>query len=154
MGNHCSSKTYNKEPIQFYKNVNINETDQNSAKEKVKLTITLHNVQDTNQKWVSLLLYTSKQRNNYKIGGQTERQSKDLQNNISFTQFFIMEYYFEKEQPMGINIQSNQSSPMLVQTTLGSIMGSRGQKFKKDLDDGSSLEINGKSLNNTNMYFC
>ena len=151
MGNNCSSKTYNKEPIQFYKNVNINETDQNSAKEKVKLTITLHNVQDTNQKWVSLLLYTSKQRNNYKIGGQTERQSKDLQNNISFTQFFIMEYYFEKEQPMGINIQSNQSSPMLVQTTLGSIMGSRGQKFKKELDDGSSLEINGKSLNNTNM---
>ena len=151
MGNNCSPKVYNRDPIQFYKNVNVSETDQNSAKEKVKLTITLHNVQDNSQKWVSLLLYTTKLRNNYKTGGQTERQTKDSQNNISFTQFFIMEYYFEKEQPMGINIQSNQSSSILVQTTLGSIMGSRGQKFKKDLDDGSSLEINGKSLSNTNM---
>ena len=151
MGNNCSPKVYNRDPIQFYKNVNVSETDQNSAKEKVKLTITLHNVQDNSQKWVSLLLYTTKLRNNYKTGGQTERQTKDSQNNISFTQFFIMEYYFEKEQPMGINIQSNQSSSILVQTTLGSIMGSRGQKFKKDLDDGSTLEINGKSLNNTNM---
>ncbi len=34
-------------------------------------------------------------------------------------------------------------------------MGSRGQKFTKKLDDGSTLEINGKSLNNNNMkaYF-
>ena len=30
-------------------------------------------------------------------------------------------------------------------------MGSRGQKFTKKLDDGSTLEINGKSLNNNNM---
>ena len=34
----CGPANY---PIQFYKNVNINETDQNSAKEKVKLTISL-----------------------------------------------------------------------------------------------------------------
>ena len=30
-------------------------------------------------------------------------------------------------------------------------MGIRGQNFKKELDDGSSLQINGKSLNNKNM---
>ena len=35
MGN-CGPANYNRDPIQFYKNVNINETDQNSAKEKVK----------------------------------------------------------------------------------------------------------------------
>ena len=53
---------------------------------------------------------------------------------------------------MGINIQSTQS--YISSTTLGNIMGSRGQKFKKELD-GSSLQINGKSLNNKNMkaYF-
>ena len=50
---------------------------------------------------------------------------------------------------MGINIQSTQS--YISSTILGNIMGSRGQKFKKELDDGSSLQINGKSLNNKNM---
>ena len=98
MGN-CGPANYNRDPIQFYKNVNINETDQNSAKEKVKLTISLHNVPDMNLKWVSLLLYTNKLRTNYKIGGQTEKQSKNSLNDISFTRFFIMEYYLEKEQP-------------------------------------------------------
>ena len=148
MGN-CGPANYNRDPIHFYKNVNISETDQNSAKEKVKLTISLHNVQDQNLKWISLLIYSSKARMNHRVGGQTEKQSRNAQNDINFTQFFIMEYYFEKEQPMGINILS--TSNILVQTTLGSIMGSRGQKFTKKLDDGSTLEINGKNLNNNNM---
>ena len=65
-----STKTYVKESIQIYKNIKINEIDQSSAKEKVKLTITFYNVQDFNQKW-GISFYKNKQRRDYKIGGQT-----------------------------------------------------------------------------------
>ena len=63
-----------------------------------------------------------------------------------------MEYYFEKEQPMGINIQTKSNlNGNIIQTSLGSIMGSRGQKFTKQLNDNSTLEIKCTSINDINM---
>ena len=64
-----------------------------------------------------------------------------------------MEYYFEKEQPLGFQIKGSFNET--VQTTLGSIMGSRGQKLKKTLSNNSILEISGQRLSDlkTNLNF-
>ena len=153
MGNSCQSKKVSKDEIYYYKNLDQNITAETTeAKQKVKLTISLLNIQDTNQRKISLLIYENKSRLQFRVQGETEYQSKNNENKINFNQFFIMEYYFEKEQPMGINIQTKSNSKgNIVETSLGSIMGSRGQKFTKQLNDNSTLEIKCTSINDINM---
>ena len=135
--NLCKSKNIKRDAEFFYKTVNVNELD-NSAKEKVRLTISILKPQYVKYQ-TTLYLYQNKQRANYQTGGQTEK----LEGNgatITFAHVFIMEYYFEKEQHVGFNVK-NGSNTTLVQTTLGSIMGARGQKFHYWLPSGATVEI-------------
>ena len=145
--NLCKSKNIKRDPEFFYKTVNVNELD-NSAKEKVRLTISILKPQYVKYQ-TTLYLYHNKQRSNYQTGGETE----EIEGNgptITFAHVFIMEYYFEKEQHVGFNVK-NGGSTTLVQTTLGSIMGARGQKFHYLLPSGSTVEISGKSLESNNL---
>ena len=96
MGNSCQSKKVSKDEIYYYKNLDQNITAETTeAKQKVKLTISLLNIQDTNQRKISLLIYENKSRLQFRVQGETEYQSKNNENKINFNQFFIMEYYFE-----------------------------------------------------------
>ena len=150
MGNLCQTKGIQKEAIYYYKLVDSVTAETTVEKQKVKLTVSLSDVPDSSQRKVSLLNYQDKSRLAFKLQGETDFQSKNNENKINFNQFFVMEYYFEKEQPMGIKINWS-SNEVILQTSLGSIMGSRGQKFIKKLNDGSTLEINASNLNDINM---
>ena len=145
--NLCKSKNIKRDAEFYYKTVNVNELD-NSAKEKVRLTISILKPQYTKYQ-ATLYLYQNKLRANYQMGGQTEEQEGNGAN-ITFTHVFIMEYYFEKEQHVGFNVRIGSSST-LVQTTLGSIMGARGQKYHYNLSNGAIFEISGKSLESNNL---
>ena len=92
--NLCKSKNVRREAEFFYKTVNVNELD-NSAKEKVKLTISILRPAHGVHYQTSLLLYQSKAKTNYQLGGQTEDRT-GAENTLTFNQFFVMEYYFEK----------------------------------------------------------
>ena len=81
----------------------------------------------------------------------TETKTKDDSNSINFVQFFLVEYFFEKQQPLIIKILNNNSIQELIETNIGNIMGCRGQKLKKVLSDNSILEISGLNLENKNM---
>ena len=148
----CKTQMEDKSPQYFYRSINENETNLENDKEKVKLVIELINVSSSQEIFVNLILYKDKSRTKYSNGGETEKLNKDGNNHISFNQFFILDYYFEKEQPMALKINGGINE--IIQTSLGSIMGSRGQKFIKKLSCGATLQVNTAALNNNNNMKC
>ena len=153
MGNKmCQSQTINRNPVYFFKTLQSNELTDNSEeiKQKVKLTLELKQINDDSQRNISLLIFNDPSKQNSTNGGTTESKSKSNTNNIIFSQFFVMEYYFEKEQPILFTINGG-SNQYRVETTLGNIMGSRNQRFIYKLEDNSIFEVTGQGLNNQNM---
>ena len=154
MGNDCQRKdTLNYNQIFFYKNLSseaqINEEEKEMT-QKVKLSFSLKNVNDSSSKSINLLLEDPDKKSSHSVGN-TESKTKDESNSINFVQFFLVEYFFEKQQPLIIKILQNNSFQEQIETNIGNIMGSRGQKLKKVLSDNSTLEINGLHLQNNNM---
>ena len=107
--------------------------------QRVSLNCSIKNKDSTSECRVELLIYSDTQRKASKSGGSTESKSKDLSNNIIFDKFFAIPYYFERQQLLDFRIYSG-SSHETIQTSLGSIMGSRKQTLIKKLDDGSDFE--------------
>ena len=136
------------DPIYYYKEIEEGNNDLGKEmKEKVKLNIELKNVQSNSNYTVTFLIYKDKKHELYNNEGTTEQASKDENNTIKFSKFFSMEYYFEKEQPLGFQINGLET----IKTTLGNIMGSRGQKLIKKLSDGTDLVIQANKLSNINI---
>ena len=69
-----------------------------SMEQRVSLICTLKNVDSSNDFKIELILYSDTQRKASKSGGFTEKRSKDMNNIISFEQFFAMPYFFERQQ--------------------------------------------------------
>ena len=126
------------------------QNDQNEEMDqRVSLICSLKNV-DTNDEYkVELIIYHDTQRKSSKSGGFTEGRMKDISNNISFNQFFSMPYYFEKQQLLGFKIFKGINSEE-IQTSLGSIMGSRKQTLIKKLSDGSDFQVHGREIKKSN----
>jgi len=126
------------------------QNDQNEEMDqRVSLICSLKNV-DTNDEYkVELIIYLDTQRKSSKSGGFTEGRMKDNSNNISFNQFFSMPYYFEKQQLLGFKIFKGTNSEE-IQTSLGSIMGSRKQTLIKKLSDGSDFQVYGREIKKSN----
>ena len=99
---------------------------------------------------INLIQYTDNTRKiKLKDEEETEMASvSSSSNSIIFNKFFILNYYFEKEQPIDFNISGSINST--ISTSLHSIMGSRGQKFIKVIKEGKKpkLEIQGFSYKN------
>ena len=120
--------------------------DQNIAMEqRVSLECTLKNLDSTNYYKVELILYSDTKRKASKSGGYTEEKIKDMNNTISFEQFFAIPYFFERQQLLDFRVY-NGNNYETIETSLGSIMGSRKQTFKKKLQDGSDIEIKGREI--------
>ena len=148
-GNFCKTQVEDKSPQYFYRSVNENEVDIQNEKEKVKLVIEMINVTTDQDIFVKLTLYKDKNRTQFSNGGQTEKLHRNNNNHITFNQFFILDYYFEREQPITLFVNGGINET--ITTSLGSIMGSRGQKFIKQLSSGATLQVNTAALNNNNM---
>ena len=124
--------------------------DQNIAMEqRVSLICSLKNVDSNNEIKIELIIYSDTERKASKSGGFTEKRAKDLNNVISFEQFFAMPYFFERQQLLDFKIY-NGSNVETIQTSLGSIMGSRKQTLTKKLQDGSDLQVKGKEIKKSN----
>ena len=124
--------------------------DQNIAMEqRVSLICALKNVDSSNEFKIELIIYSDTQRKASKSGGFTEKRSKDMNNTISFEQFFAMPYFFERQQLLDFKI-FNGSQVETIQTSLGSIMGSRKQTLVKKLQDGSDFSVHGREIKKSN----
>ena len=126
--------------------LNINNA---SMEQRVSLTIKIKNVDVTTEHKVELLIYNDTERKFSKSAGFTESRAKDLTNNIiNFQQFFAIPYFFEKQQLLDFRVFTHalNNNFETIQTSLGSIMGSRGQTLKKKLSNGSDIYIVGKEI--------
>jgi hypothetical protein len=106
-------------------------------------------VDSSNEFKIELIIYSDTQRKASKSGGFTEKRLKDMNNTISFEQFFAMPYFFERQQLLDFKI-FNGSQVETIQTSLGSIMGSRKQTLVKKLQDGSDFSVQGREIKKSN----
>ena len=120
------------------------DIQENDMKETAKLEVKITNISYGSCR-VKLILYADSQRTvTLQGGGETETSNCDSStNSISFEKFYILNYYFEKDQPIDFIISGSINGR--VSTTLPSIIGSRGMTQVKQIEGGSgaSLEIKG-----------
>jgi len=129
----------------------------NNMKETAKLEVKIKGVSSGNAKVQLILFSDSERKNTLAGGGETESAScNSSTNEISFNKFFIVNYFFEKEQPIDFVISGSLNGK--VSTTLPSILGSRGQTLNKPIEgiSGATLEMKGFSYKNSQsatLYF-
>ena len=140
--------------IQF--EINAGQDDAN-MKETCKIEVKINNMSSGSCK-VGLIQYTDSSRKTIlKNEGETEYASVDSStNSIIFNKFYILNYFFEKEQPIDFIISGSINGK--VSTTLPSIMGSRGQRLIKPIEGGgdAKLEVKGfsyKAKESHTFYF-
>ena len=126
--------------------------------QSVTLSIEIKNVENSNEHWVELIQKTDNGKGYIynKSEGTTEKKIRNtLDNTIIFQQFFTIPYYFEKQQLLEFRVSCSNMSPEIIQTSLGSIMGGRGQTLKKQLSNGENIFIKGQELKKSSkqMYF-
>ena len=129
---------------------NINNA---TMEQRVSLTIKIKNVDISSEHKVELITYSDSDRKISKSAGFTENKSKNIEDNtINFQQFFAIPYFFEKQQLLDFRVYSNATINNFetIQTSLGSIMGSRGQTLKKKLSKGSDIFITGNEIKKSN----
>ena len=120
-----------------------------TMEQRVSLICSLKNLDSSNNFKIGLIIYSDTQRKASKSGGFTEDKSKDTSNVINFEKFFAIPYFFEKQQLLDFRIYSG-SHFETIQTSLGSIMGSRKQTLVKKLSDGSDFQVQGREIKKSN----
>ena len=139
-----------KESKYFFKQMeyDINSGSNDDMKERCKIEVKISNVSSGSCK-ISLVQYTDNTRKMIlNKEGETETASVNSSNSITFSKFFILNYYFEREQPIDFIITGSINGK--VSTTLPSIMGSRGQKLIRPIEGygDAKLEMIGFAYKN------
>ena len=145
MGAMCQTRDVPTEAEYYYTKFDTYATD-TQIRETVKLEPKIKNVSGSNNCQVQLIIFTNASKTASKSGGTTDQGYVDSSTNtISFHKFFIMEYFFEKDQPIEFRITGTINGT--VRTSLPNIMGSRGQTLNRQIEgtDGMILEIKGFS---------
>ena len=133
-----------KEEIYYFKNFDSYK-DNSSEKHKVKLEVKLRNIFEDKNLQIQLISYKDSYKKVWQSDGETEPGRYDAQKNVmTFQKFFVLDYYFEKEMPIEFHIFGDINET--IHTSLPSIMGSRAQTFKKQIEGTNIiLEIKGFS---------
>ena len=144
------------QPHYYFKQLeyDINSGSESSGmKELCKVEVKIENISSGNCK-VGLVQYTDNTRKAIlKNEGETEMASVDYNtNSIMFNKFYIMNYFFEKEQPIDFFISGSINGK--VSTTLPSIMGSRGQRLVKPIEGGGEAKLEMKGFAYKNKESC
>ena len=125
----CENKNVPTEAESYFTKFDTYATD-TQIRETVKLEPKLKNIIGYNNCQVQLIIFTNTAKTASKSGGMTEQGSVDSSTNtMSFQKFFIMEYFFEKDQPIEFRITGSVNG--VVRTSLPSIMGARGQTLNR-----------------------
>ena len=145
MGQMCQTNAISERAEYYYTKFDSYAND-TQVRDTVKLEPKLKNISGNHSVQVQLIIFTNSTLSAYKPGGTTEVGKIDLTTNImSFQKFFIMEYFFEKDQPIEFRITGTIQA--IIRTSLPSIMGSRAQTFTRKLEDadGVIFEVKGFS---------
>ena len=145
MGGMCKTRDVPTEAEYYYTKFDTYATD-TQIRETVKLEPRIKNITGSQSCQVQLIIFTNTAKTASKSGGTTDIGVIDTSTNImSFQKFFIMEYFFEKDQPIEFRITGTVNG--VVRTSLPSIMGSRAQTLNKQIEgtDGLILEVKGFS---------
>ena len=149
-----SSKNTNTNAEAYYKNLSSNQTIDNLPKEQVQVNMSLKGCNFSAPYKISVLM--SDESNIYRVIGKTNEEYSDNAGVINFSLTLIIDYYFEKQQNIVLNVGTN-NKIFSVTTTLGSIMGSRNRSLVKsisaadDKDNSEKLTIYAKTPINNNM---
>ena len=141
----CKTREVPTQAQYFFTNFDSYARD-TQVKDTVKLEPKLKNIHGNQSCQIQLIIFTDSNRQNSKSGGKKEQGTVNNSTNImDFQKFFIMEYYFEKDQPIEFRITGSVNG--VVKTSLPNIMGSRGQTLNKHIEgtDGIILEVKGYS---------
>ena len=145
MGAMCQTRDVPTEAEYYYTKFDTYATD-TQIRETVKLEPRIKNITGSNSCQVQLIIFTNTSKTASKSGGITDLGYVDNSTNtMSFQKFFIMEYFFEKDQPIEFRITGTVNG--VVRTSLPSIMGSRAQTLNRQIEgtDGMILEVKGFS---------
>lgn len=122
-------------------------------KEKVMISIRLQNIiDDFSYHYEAIDISVSPERIL-----KTSSEQKSDNGIIMFNDTFLMDYYFEKNQKLMFNIFKNNGTKqekVIINTTLGCIVGGRDNILKKKLDNFNNEEIliSAVSMTNSNEY--
>ena len=104
MGAMCQTRDVPTQAEYYYTKFDTYATD-TQIRETVKLEPKIKNISSPNNCQVQLIIFTNTARTASKSGGTTEQGMVDTSTNtMSFQKFFIMEYFFEKDQPIEFRI--------------------------------------------------
>ena len=132
-----------------HSNTNNFAINSGELQSRVKLSIQLTNANGTSYSYKALDL--SKQTNNLLVQSD---DNPSRSGTVTFNSVFIMEYFFEREQPLLIEILKNKSIKKDFKVTLGSIVGSRKNTLSKKLGDDmdETIVIQATELKNNKQY--
>ena len=144
MGQMCQTNAISEKAEYYYTKFDSYAND-TQVRDTVKLEPRLKNITGNQSCQVQLIIFTNSAKTASKPGGTTEPGKIDASTNImSFQKFFIMEYFFEKDQPIEFRITGTINS--VIRTSLPNIMGSRAQTFSRKIEDTDVIfEIKGFS---------
>ena len=126
--------------LDFSENKIAPKDDLESLNEKLKLEFCLQNVKE------NCIYYITANILDRKVEGYTSEKRKPHTNNsIIFENFYICDYYFEKEQKIQIIIVRN-NSQIIMETTLGCIVGSRYCTFVRKYEGNEVLMIKAEKM--------
>ena len=145
MGQMCQTLAISEKAEYYYTKFDSYAND-TQVRDTVKLEPILKNISGSQTCQVQLIIFTNSAKTASKTGGTTEPGRVDMNTNImSFQKFFIMEYFFEKDQPIEFRITGDINA--VIRTSLPNVMGSRAQTFSRKIDgtDGVIFEVKGVS---------
>ena len=157
---YCLSKFFNKRRTintaaeAYYLNLTSAQITDNLPKEQVQLNMSLTGCNSSNPYLINVSM--SDELNNYRVIGKTNDEYADNTGVINFSITFVLDYFFEKQQNIVLNVGKNNKT-FSVTTTLGSIMGSRHRSLVKsiskadDRDNSEKLIIYAKTPINNNI---
>ena len=119
-----------------YSNTNNFALNAGELQSRVKLTIQLTNANGTSYSYKAFDL--SKQANNLLVQSDDNPARAGV---VKFNTVVLMEYFFEREQPLMIEVLKNKSIKSTFKVTLGSIVGSRKNTLSKKLADNMDETI-------------
>ena len=137
-----------KEEIYYFKGLKRTYSNDNFEAFKVKLEPCLTNIFSYKNIKIKLIYYDDSKKTIQRSCGETESGKFDSETKrLSFESFFLVDYRFEKEMPIEFRIYGDINAT--IYTSLPSIMGSRGQKFQKEINGTDIiLEVKGYSYQN------
>ena len=138
MANLKAVKYFNKMDLSDMKKVDNDGLE--SLNEKVKLEFILNNIKDDSIYSINAKLLDRNVSEYF-----SEQKQAPTTQEIIFENFFICDYFFEKEQKIQITI-NKQTKPIIVNTTLGSIVGARYCTFIKKYYGEETLVIRAEKM--------